>query len=629
VAQVISGCESRRPPHLKKKIMPNLNNNFGKWYKINNLQEWKKWLYKIYKKGYFIFDLETTGLNPFWDNQYIKMISFSIDEDEAFALVFESWNKTDWAEILNDLKKLFEDKNVGKIGQNLKFDILWLQVIENIQVKGIIWDTMLSQHTLYPNKSNHLKDMAGELGLGGYENLSVDVQDASGDELIEYGCKDSLITHKIYNLHKNVFVKEPELYKGYKHLLIPVSSVLSIMEYNGIRINPSRLHIANTKTDKIIKNVLEGIKQYPAIKKFEHQHKMEFNPNSHVQLQEILFGDKYENLDSIKETKKKKQPSTDKDVLEYYKDTNPFANLLYTYSQYNTMHKFCNEIKENITPDNRIHTTYWLTETRSGRSSSRNPNCQNFAKGEKDLIGLRNIFIADKGFFLAELDHSQMELRVMAEEAQDDVLKDAVLNSDVHQLTAATCLNKDPKLITEQERRDIGKVMNFQSIYGASEFGVARVLKCNLATARLYLYNFFKKYYKTKEWMDKTAVFVKKNGYVVIRSGFKKYFPNYPNLNDHEIKSAMNTPIQGLAGHILFMALIEVQKFIELNKLKSFLSLEIHDSIVMNIHKSEINILPEIKNLMETCHLKYIPDFKIPLKVDIKIGENLGELKGE
>lgn len=629
MAQVISGCESRRPPHLKKKIMPNLNNNFGKWYKINNLQEWKKWLYKIYKKGYFIFDLETTGLNPFWDNQYIKMISFSIDEDEAFALVFESWNKTDWAEILNDLKKLFEDKNVGKIGQNLKFDILWLQVIENIQVKGIIWDTMLSQHTLYPNKSNHLKDMAGELGLGGYENLSVDVQDASGDELIEYGCKDSLITHKIYNLHKNVFVKEPELYKGYKHLLIPVSSVLSIMEYNGIRINPSRLHIANTKTDKIIKNVLEGIKQYPAIKKFEHQHKMEFNPNSHVQLQEILFGDKYENLDSIKETKKKKQPSTDKDVLEYYKDTNPFANLLYTYSQYNTMHKFCNEIKENITPDNRIHTTYWLTETRSGRSSSRNPNCQNFAKGEKDLIGLRNIFIADKGFFLAELDHSQMELRVMAEEAQDDVLKDAVLNSDVHQLTAATCLNKDPKLITEQERRDIGKVMNFQSIYGASEFGVARVLKCNLATARLYLYNFFKKYYKTKEWMDKTAVFVKKNGYVVIRSGFKKYFPNYPNLNDHEIKSAMNTPIQGLAGHILFMALIEVQKFIELNKLKSFLSLEIHDSIVMNIHKSEINILPEIKNLMETCHLKYIPDFKIPLKVDIKIGENLGELKGE
>lgn len=612
-----------------------VTNNFGKWSKINNLQEWKELKQILYGAGYFIYDLETTGLNPFWNNQTIKMISFSVDDYEAFALVFDRWTNKEWTEIFNDLRELFEDDHIGKIGQNIKFDNLWLRAILDINVKGVIGDTKLSQYTLYPNRSNHLKDMAWEIGLGGYEkgledalkNASISIQDAPTDTvLIQYGCMDSIVTHRIFNIHRKLFMNEPKLYKGYKDLLVPVSSVLSTMEYNGIRANPPRLHISSTKTDIIIGDVLQKIKQYPTIEKFEHKNKAEFNPNSHVQLREIFFGEKYENLDSIKKTKKKKQPSTDKDVLEYYKDTNALAGLLYTYSQYNAMQKFCASIKENLTPDNRIHTTYWLTTTISGRSSSTDPNLQNLPKGIKDLAGLRKIFVADKDFILAELDFSQMELRCMAEEAQDDVLRDAVLSGDVHRATAAAVLNKAPELVTEDERRNIGKTMVFQVLYGATEHGVARVMKCDIVTAISYLHKFFEKYYKTKQWMDETTEFVKENGYVTIRSGFKKYFPNYQNLSDHEIRSAMNAPIQGLAGHILFMALIGVNKFLETNGFKTFISLEIHDSIVMNIHKTELDIIPEISNIMEICHLKYMPDFKVPMKVDIKVGDSLGEL---
>lgn len=555
------------------------------------------------------------------------MISFSINEDEAVALVFEDWNKTEWTIIFNDIKKLFEDEAVDKGAQNGKFDVLWLRVILGIATRGVTNDTKLSQYTLYPNRSNHLKDMAWEIGCGGYEKgLSGAVQNASGDELTEYGCKDAIVTHRIFNIHQKEFIKEPELYKGYRDLLVPVSSVLSLMEYNGIRVNPPRLQIANIKTNKIIESTLQEIKQYPTIKKFEKDNKIEFNPNSTVQLREIFFGEKYENLYPIKKTKKTKKPSTDKDVLEHYRDTNLLANLLYTYSQYNAMRKFCKEIKENITPDNRIHTTYWLTETRSGRSSSRGPNLQNLATGQKDLVGLRKIFVADKDYVLADCDYTRMELRCMAEVAQDEVLAKAIATGDVHRQTASIVLGKAAELVTEDERKDIGKVMNFQIIYGATEYGVAKVMKCDTLTARHYLNNYLSTYYKTKEWMDETTEFVKKNGYVWIRSGFKKYFPNYQNLNDHEIRSAINAPIQGLAGHILFWALIGVQKFLEINKFKSFLSLEIHDSIIANIHKTEMNIIPELKHIMETYLLNFIK-FKQPIIVDVKVGENLGSMQ--
>jgi DNA polymerase-1 len=214
----------------------------------------------------------------------------------------------------------------------------------------------------------------------------------------------------------------------------------------------------------------------------------------------------------------------------------------------------------------------------------------------------------------------------MAEEAQDDALRDAVLSADVHTATAATCLNKDPKDVTPDERRNIGKVMNFQIIYGATEHGIAKVMKCDLMKAMAYQHNFFAKYHKTKEWMDKTTESVKEKGYVTIRSGFRKYFPGHPYLSDHDIRSAINLPIQGLAGHILFWALIGCQAFLDANQCKSFLSLEIHDSIVANIHKTEMAILPELKQIMETYFLKFIT-FKIPIEVDVKMGESLGTLK--
>jgi DNA polymerase-1 len=600
------------------------------WHQLASLSEWKEYLQRIYAANCFAYDLETTGLNPFRENQYIKMVSFAINEHESVALVFDSWVLEHLQEVLDDLKILFEDPKIQKIGANEKFDRLWLRAILGIQVQGISDDVQLSQYALHSNRANDLKSMAWDVGLGGYEKELRDeiaIQDAICDEkLIKYGCYDSLSTYRIFKIHQNEFKDNIQLYQAYRNILLPASAVLGQMEYNGIRIDPPRLHISTTKTNNIISKLVEELKEYSSIKKFEKDNKVEFNPNSHVQLRSLLFDKRYENLEPFKKTKKKKAPSTDKEVLDHYKDTNALASLLYVYSQYTAMQKFCKAILKNLTPDNRLHTTYYLSSTASGRSSSSDPNLQNLAKGQKDLISLRRIFVADPGYVLIEADYAGMELRCMAEEAQDDVLKQAILTGDVHRQTAAIALKKPPELVTEDERRMVGKSLNFGIIYGSTEHGVARTMKCDLATARRYIDNFFSTYKKTKEWMDRTMEFVREHRYVQLRSGFRRYFPGSLELTDHELRSAVNTPIQGLAGNILFMALIGLQDFLDKHKLRSFLTLEIHDSVVCNIHESEISILPELKHIMETYFLNFI-DFSIPIQADIKIGPNLGEME--
>lgn len=635
---------ARIPAILQENLV---TSDFGIYITVDSIDKWREFKRTLKDSKYFIYDIETTGLNPFKENQDIKLITFSVKYKEAWALPLDIWDDAQYIEIISDLKEIFEDSTIGKIGQNIKYDNLWMRAILNIYIEGTIGDTKLSQYILHPNDSNHLKDMAwAHTGCGGYEkNLSVDVQDAVGQELWTYGCTDSDICHRIFLKHQEEFKLEPKLFNAYSNLLVPTQIALTDMEYNGIRINPARLNAAYVKSHKILKESLEEILNYPTVKKYTKKNKAEFNPNSHNQIQKVLFGEEYEGLKPIKLTGKKRMPSTDKTVFEFYKDINGLAALFNTYSQYKAMDKTFKEILGNLTTDHRIHTTYWITETKSGRSSSRDPNLQNIPKGDKDLTGIRRAFIADPDFYLVEFDFNQHELRCMAEEADDDALRKALL-SDVHAATTASILGISIDQVTEEQRRLIGKTFNFGLIYGMTIFGIIKKMKLVekyqkqdksltfkqakfLAEkeAQIYLDKFFGIYSKTKQWMDNISESVKENRYVWIRSGFKKYFPPEIKLTDHEIRSAINIPIQGLAGHILFYALIGVNKFLKFNKFKSKLLLEVHDSIVAGIHKDELEIIPEIKHIMKNFFKKYIPNFKTPIEVDVKIGESWGNME--
>lgn len=615
--------------HIPAILDSNLiKKDYGRYQKINTIKEWQVFYQRLNSSIYFIYDLETTGLNPFEENQRIKLITFSIEEREAYALSLDGWSEDEWAIIYHNLKTVFENPEVGKIGHNIKYDNLWMRALLDIEVQSTIGDTCLSQYTLFPNMSADLKDMAWEYtGLGGYEVILGDdeAQDAEGEKLETYSCIDSDITHRIYSIHKNLFYEEPVLESAYKNLLVPVSNVLCKMEYNGIRINPPRLHFAGAKIKQAIAKAMADIMSHKTVKKYEKTKEIEFNPNSHKQLTEIFYGEKYENLEPIVFTKKKRAPATSQDVLKLYKDNSTLANLFYVYSRYLAAEKIFKEVVSNLTLDHLIHTNFWITSTRSGRSSSRDPNLQNIPKGAKDMTGIRKAFIAHPNYYLVECDFNQHELRCMADEAEDDNLRKA-LNGDVHLATTASVLGISPEEVTEEQRSRIGKVLNFSIIYGKTSFGLAKTLNCSEQEGQRYLDRYFLQYPNVKKWIDYTIEYVKEHGYVWIRSGFKKYFPSTEGLTDHEIRAAVNVPIQGLAGHILFYALIGVDKFLVANKLKSFLSLEIHDSIVLNVHKTELSILPELTHIMTVFFKKYI-DFSTPLKVDVKIGYNWGDME--
>jgi len=977
--KVFNDHVARIPNILNKSAT--IDNDRGLYTRINTLDDWKELYRHILRKRYFTYDLETTGLNPFQEDQRIKLITFSIEPRTATVLSIDQWWDTeDWTYIYRDLTQIFEDKTIGKIGTNIKYDNLWMKVILDIDVKGTIGDIALSQYTIFPHVSNDLKSMAWQYSnLGDYSKIleGVPVQDAEGPTLEKYSSIDSDLTNRIYIIHNKMFEDEPILSNAYKNILIPVSDVLCKMEYNGIRVNPPRLHIARQTTKKIVAETLHDIMRHPTIIKYQKDKDIEFNPNSHTQLGDIFYSKKYENLEPTILTKKAKKPATSQEVFKIYKDSNGLANLFYTYSRYLTMDKTFEEIKNNLTIDHRVHTNYWISSTKSGRSScvstdaeiltasgwkkyneiiigelvlgydilkkelkltplnnihigkgilgtldyiygkirkvgtrctpehkwlvedkfitgyieaqnadktkqgtgrtrnnsynlilrsenpasfgddndyiragiigwaltdgdinstskdrysleitlvkeqsiaavrkllteghipftessysykhkergdkktsfkfknikrirfyigvatfssiwlhyltyqnltsyvialsykarqymwdammeadgatkqlgghskyyrfgsaksssifksencgdgfaalsvllghfvhyrqrqrsknqkpfidyeiatvikrhakrysiinneqqdvwcpetgtgnwiikqdgfigitgnSRDPNLQKLPKGEKDLTGLRAAFIADPDHYLVEMDFGLHELRCMAEQANDDIMR-AALAKDIHKVTTADILRIPLDQVTDDQRTRIGKKINFSIIYLKSAWGLARDLKISEKEAQNYLNSFFLTYRQTKKYIDDTIQFVKEHGYILLRSGFKKYYPAEEGLTDHEIRSAFNATIQGLAGHILFMALIEIDKFLVENNLKSFLTLEVHDSVVINLHKTELNIIPDLVNVMINAVYKYIPDWKTPLVADVKIGLDWGHMQ--
>jgi DNA polymerase-1 len=286
--------------------------------------------------------------------------------------------------------------------------------------------------------------------------------------------------------------------------------------------------------------------------------------------------------------------------------------------------KMIKELREYTTQSSRIHTGYLLAKAKTGRTSSHHPNMQNVTKGEKDVVGIRNVFIADPDCILAEFDYSMHELRCMAEEAEDEALAKALASGDVHRATTASLLGIAPEAVTSDQRRNIGKVFNFSVIYGVTVWGLMRHLKCDKLQAQMYLDKFFGTYYKTKQWMDKTASFISNNGYVRSRTGRYRRFPIWDTMDEKQAREGINMPIQSLASDILLYSLIGLDRF--LADKKSYLCLEIHDSIICNIHKDEMAIVPDIKHIMLNYWRTYIP-FRLPLEVDIKMGSSWGEME--
>ena len=607
-------------------------NNNKKYLVIQSLEDLTNLEIKIKKKKIVSVDTETNSLNA--NLAQLVGISLSIKEDEAFYLPFKhnlntdnKFKNLDLEKCLTILKNILEEKSIVKIGHNIKYDKI---VLSNVGINlDPTDDTMLLSYVLDTGKFRHNLDNLAKIYL---DHETIKYNDVVGvgkkektfdqvsiNEAYIYAAEDADITFKLYKILKKRIISE-KLLSVYESIEKPLIGVLAKMEKEGVKIDVKQLrNLGSIFKKKILK--IE--------KKIFKLSNIEFNIASPKQLGEVLF-DKM----GIKGGKKGKSGSysTNVDILEnlsyqghkiakFLLEWRQISKLINTYT-----YSLINEVNKKTL---RIHTSYSMAATNTGRLSSTDPNLQNIPIRTQEGKKIRNAFISDKGFKLVSLDYSQIELRLLAHIGKVEDLKKAFdKNIDIHKKTASQIFNVELKDVNDDLRRK-AKTINYGIIYGISAFGLAKQLNIQRTEADLIIKEYFKNYKGILNYINETTDFCKKNGFVKTLFGRECYIEGINNKNssfrNFAIRAAINAPIQGSAADIIKKAMINIYKFLKKKKTKSKMILQVHDELLFEMCESEINYLSmDIKKIMENSSL---PEIKldIPLIVDIGQGSNWAE----
>src|SRR5210317_615533 len=587
-------------------------------------------LAKADNQGFFAVDTETNSL----DSQKAELVgvSLAVNENQAYYIPVGHKNKDDKEinkqikieDLIKILQPYLEDETIKKVGQNIKYDLKIFKKY-GIHLKSFE-DTMLLSYALDSGLNRHNLDILAKIHLD-HENIKYkDVAGTGKSEVTfdqvkiidsyRYACEDADVTLKLYNIFKERLVKE-KCFHVYENLEIPLVDVLARMECQGIKIDKKILSQLSETFAKNLK-VLE--------KKIYKIAGEEFNIGSTKQLGDIL----YEKL-KISGTKKTKKGNfaTNVNVLEdlagkghefpkFVLDWRQKSKLKNTYTD--SLPEFINQKTK------RIHTSFLLAATTTGRLASSDPNLQNIPIKSKEGKEIRSAFVAESGYSIISADYSQIEMRVLAHVGDVKELKKAFRNNeDIHSITASQIFDCDIKKINEDMRRK-AKAINFGIIYGISSYGLAKQISVSNPEAEQFLFSYFKKFPEIKDYMQETLKFCRKHGYVKTMFERKCHFPNINDKN-HTLKSfqeraAINAPIQGAAADIIRYAMINIDKKILEKKIKSKLLVQIHDELLFeskdNDVKKEITL---IKNEMENAIDKDF-NFSVPLIVDANSAKN-------
>ena len=502
---------------------------------------------------------------------------------------------------LNFIESFFSD-DCEKISYDLKSDIkLLLQ--NNISVKSKVFDVQLSHYLINADASHNLINLSKK-----YLNIQID---KNSNEL-----ENSEISNLIFQLHKPLYadlLKKNQL-DLYEKIEIPLLKVLASMEIEGINLDTKFLNNLSAKTNQKLIKIQKDI--------FEISGE-EFNISSPKQLGEILF----EKMKVSKNPKKTKtgQYSTAEDILSNLAKDNDFVKLILKYrSVSKLLNTYIDSLpKQILKSTNRIHTNFLQTVAATGRLSSVNPNLQNIPIRTESGKEIRKAFIPrNKDFFLMAADYSQIELRVIAAlSKEDNMIRSFEKNEDIHTSTAATVFNIPIEKVTKQQRSH-AKIVNFGIIYGVSAFGLSNQTDLNIKESKNLIETYYEKYPKLKQFIEKQIFFARDKGYVETILGRRRVLRDI-NSSNSIIKSAaernaVNAPIQGSAADIIKMSMINIQKEFISKKIKSKMLLQIHDELVFDVFKPELNEVMEIvRHQMENVF-----KLDVPLSVDINYGVN-------
>ena len=565
----------------------------------------------------FCFDTETTGLNPLASE--LVGLSFAVNEHEAYWVPAL---RGKLGKILAKLQPLFADKKIGKIGQNIKFDMLTLMK-HGVRIDGPLYDTMIIHYLLDP-ESRHAMGFLSRKYLG-YDPIPIEDLIGSGGKQLtmdrvaphlvaEYAAEDADITLQLKNKLWPMLAEEgqQELYHNIEE---PLIAVLADMEFTGVKIDPATLSesagVMKAELDRL-ENEIREMAGVP-----------DLNVNSPKQLGEVLF-EKMKISDNPKKTKTR-QYKTDEESLQALADKHPIVGRILEYRGIKKLlSTYIEALPQLINPGTeRIHTSFNQAVTATGRLSSTNPNLQNIPVRDKSGRQIRKAFVPPgKDWVLMSADYSQVELRIMAHLSGDKNLKQAFLDGeDIHTATAAKIYGVASGEVTREQRRR-AKTANFGIIYGISAFGLSQRLGIPRKEAKELIDGYFALYPGVKQYMDDTVAKAREQGYIETIFKRRRYLNDIRSANavarGLAERNAINAPIQGSAADIMKIAMIAVHRELGKDKFRSRTILQVHDELVLEVPHDEVTAVRELV----ADKMSHAASLTVSLVVDTGTGDN-------
>ena len=616
--------------NIKKENTEKKNIDFKKYKLIKNINDILEYLKEAEETGEICIDTETNSLNPHLAKLVGISISTRIGKACYIPLNHQDHRNLNEKEILKILKPILEDVSIKKIGQNIKFDFIILYH-RGISMNSME-DTMLMSYVLDAGKNRHNMDTLSQIHLEhkpisykeivGVGKKQITFDEVEINKAKDYAAEDADITYRLFKkFFKNL--KAEKLTNIYEIFEKPLIKILSLMEIEGIKINEGFLKKLSekfqNKIDKLEKDIFKISKK-------------NFKIGSTKQLGEIMYNEL--KISTLKKTKKGSF-ATSASVLEdlafkghllpkYVLEWRQLSKLKNTYSD---------TLPEHINPKtNRVHTSFLLAATSTGRLASSDPNLQNIPIKTSDGNDIRKAFVAEKNKSLISADYNQIEMRILSDLADVKELKKAFKNDeDIHSLTASQVFNTDIKKVNSDMRRK-AKAINFGIIYGISQYGLAKQIGVSTTEASEFLNSYFLKFPEIKEYMSSTIKFCRKSGYVNNIFGRRTHITGINdknfNIRNFQERAAINAPIQGSASEIMRMAMIRISEKLKDNKIyDTKMILQIHDELIFEApSKDTAKISKIIKKEMTSVQNSELHSFTIPLSVDINVGDNWGVL---
>ena len=577
-------------------------------------------LQNLQKQTSVCFDTETTGIDAL--HAELVGMSFSYEKGKAFYVPFPE-SQEEAKALVDKFVPFFENENIEKIGQNLKYD---LKILSNygVTVKGKLFDTMIAHYLINPDMRHNMDILAETylkyspqsietlIGKKGKNQLSM--RDVPLEDIKEYAAEDADVTLQL----KEIFTAEldkTETKKLFDEIEIPLVSVLADMETEGIRLDVEFLKQMSKEMDVEIKSLEEQIYETAGEK---------FNLASPKQLGDILF-DKLKIGGAKQKKTKTGQYATGEEVLTYLANDNPIVKQILDWRQMVKLQStYILALPEQVDKKTlRVHTDYMQTVAATGRLSSNNPNLQNIPIRTERGRQIRKAFVArDENYTLISADYSQIELRIIAALSGEENMIAAFQNGeDIHRATAAKVFDVALEEVSREQRSN-AKTVNFGIIYGVSAFGLSNQTSLSRSESAALIDAYYKTYPRLKSYISEQVDFAREKGYVQTILGRRRYLKDINSANavvrSAAERNAVNAPIQGSAADVIKIAMINIHKKLRDENWKSKMLLQVHDELVFDVHNDELEkIQPMIKHEMENAF-----KMSVPLEVELGLGKD-------